>query len=148
MKTAPGLSLRAKITLALLVTGLVSAVLVGIIARLTFLQQFNRAMFDASFQAFSADVTAYVEQYGSIVARGRTVAFAVPIEELNLNPADQTYLDAMQHAMLYGIAGAGVMALALGFFFSGRLSANIRALAQAIQAMRRGDLRQHVRIAT
>src|SRR5688572_3330071 len=68
MKSALGLSLRAKITLALLVTGLVSAVLVGVIARLTFLQQFNRAMFDASFQAFSADVTAYIEEHGSLQA--------------------------------------------------------------------------------
>jgi two-component system, cell cycle response regulator len=237
MKIGFGVSLRAKITLALLVTGLVSAVLVGVIARLTFLQQFNRAIFDASFQAFSADVTAYIEEYGSlraaldaepyptfvmrrrervpapnrtvgadsmrpgakatvpaggaaqrpgfvppfhflaldlegkpvlgrgaeglsevtaelrakarpIVVRGQLAAYAVPIEQRNLNPVDQTYLDAMQSAMAYGVAGASLIALALGFFFSGRLSANIRKLAHAIQAMRAGNLRQHVDVGT
>lgn len=236
MKTRLRLSLRAKITLALLVTGLVSAVLVGVIARLTFLQQFNRATFGASFQAFSADVTAYVEAHGSleaalqaepypsfvarrretipapgrtvgadsartgrgfgppppggdqgpgfvppfffvaldlsgrpvigrgeagnlpdpppasraqarpIVVGGNTVAYAVPIEQRNFNAVDQTYLDAMQRAMGYGIVGAGLIALALGFFFSGRLIANLRALAQAIQGMREGELRQHVTV--
>ncbi|MBI2186245.1 MAG: diguanylate cyclase [Acidobacteria bacterium] len=218
------LSLRTKITLALLVTGLVSAVLVGVIARLTFLQQFNRAIFEESFLAFSGDVTAYVEAYGSleaalqaepfpqfvlrrresisapartvgadagriggpgfippfffialdlqgrpviggprpegrpdvtpelrararsIVVAGDTVAYAVPIEQPNFNAVDQTYLDAMQHAMGYGIAGATLIALALGFFFSHRLSANLRALARAIQAMRSGELRQHVHV--
>lgn len=237
MKFALGLSLRAKITLALLITGLVSAVLVGVIARLTFLQQFNRAMFDASFQAFSADVTAYIEEHGSlqaaldaepypqfvmrrrervpapnrtvgadsmrpggrlppsgdggprpgfvppfhflaldldgtpvlgrggpaglpevtpelraqarpIIVRNQIAAYAVPIEQRNLNPVDQTYLDAMQNAMAYGVAGAGIIALALGFFFSGRLSANIRRLTHAIQAMRKGELRQHVDVAS
>ena len=66
MKAGLRLTLRGKITLALLVTGLVSAVLVGLIARLTFLRQFNQAMFETSFQAFSADVGAYVDAYGSL----------------------------------------------------------------------------------
>jgi two-component system, cell cycle response regulator len=225
------LSLRAEITLALLVTGLSSAVLVGVIARLLFMQQFNRVAYEASFQSFQGDVRAYVEAYGTLEAalaaesfptfvdrrrqtvpaavrnvgrgaapqagRGRaggtpgpgfvppfffvaldgqgrpilgrgdlgppaaisrelrararpivvgneTVAYAVPIEQRNVNAIDDTYLDAMQNAMGYGIVGAGVLALALGFFFSGRLSANLRRLTHAMQAMRSGELRQHV----
>lgn len=50
----------------------------------------------------------------------------------------------MTSAMRYGIAGASLIALALGFFFSGRLSANLRALAHGIQSMRKGELRQIV----
>ncbi|MBI4264689.1 MAG: hypothetical protein HY657_09955 [Acidobacteria bacterium] len=42
------LSLRAKITLALLVTGLTSAVLVGVIARATFMRQFSDLAFENS----------------------------------------------------------------------------------------------------
>lgn len=243
------LSLRAKITLALLVTGLTSAVLVGVIARATFMRQFNDLAFENSFQAYQGDVAAYVEAYGTleaalqaepypqfvarrrqfvpapsrtgpgarsagdglppgdpppvggrgrraggrgpggppdfvppfffitldlegrpvlgredpaaapvvvtqdlkaqarpIVVRNQVVAYAVPIEQPNLTPVDTTYLDAMQSAMLYGVLGASLMALALGFFFSGRLSANLRILTRAIQAMASGDLRQHVSV--
>jgi diguanylate cyclase (GGDEF)-like protein len=250
VKTPLRPSLRAKITLALLFTGLTSAALVGVIARLTFLQQFNRVSFETSLQAFSGDLAAYVEAYGTLDAalqseafrefvdrrretvpapnrtigrgsrvglpgggspvggaqtdgetgppgglRGRgagpafmptfifmaldsrgepvsgigppsppaitpelraqarpirvrdeVVAYAVPIEQPNITLVDETYLDAMQSAVIWGIVGAGFMAVALGFFFSGRLSANLSALAQAIQAMRGGALRQHVTV--
>lgn len=227
------LSLRAKITLALLVTGLTSAVFVGVVARALFMQQFDRVAYETSFQSFQGDIQAYVETHGSldaalqaepfpdfvdrrrqtvpaptrnvgagsvqptagrrgggpgrgfippfffaaldlqgrpilgrgglgpdaasltpelraqarpIVVRDRTVAYAVPIEQRNVSAIDTTYLDAMQNAMTYGIVGAGVLALGLGFFFSGRLSANLRVLTQAMHAMRNGELRQHVAV--
>lgn len=227
------LSLRAKITLALLFTGLTSAAFVGVIARALFMQQFNRVAYEASFQSFQGDIRAYVEAHGSldtalqsepfpdfverrrqtvpaptrnvgagsvqqappgrrgggpgrgfvppffftaldlqgrpilgrgglapgapvtpelraqarpIVVRGQTVAYAVPIEQRNVSAVDATYLDAMQNAMTYGVIGAGLLALGLGFFFSGRLSANLRVLTQAMHAMRAGDLRQHVKV--
>jgi diguanylate cyclase (GGDEF)-like protein len=247
VKTSVRLSLRAKITLALLFTGLTSAVLVGVIARSLVMQQFSDAVFESSFSAFHGDMTAYLEAYGTspdawtepfpefaarrrltvpgpsregvssltrrsatptdpedvplpgaggpgpgpdaaasfvppfffvvvdpnrrvlrgpattfpagstvsanLVASGRpivvnnqTVAFAIPVGEPNLTDLDLTYLDAMRNGVLWGIAGAGILALALGFFFSGRLSANLRALAQAIEAVSSGDLRQHVRV--
>ena len=227
------LTLRAKITLALLVTGLTSAVFVGVVARALFMQQFNRVAYEASFQSFQGDIQAYVEAYGSleaalqaepfpdfverrrqtvpaptrnvgagsvgppaagrrgggpgrgfippffftaldlqgrpipgrggiapsapltpelraqarpIVVGNKTVAYAVPIEQRNVSAVDATYLDAMQNAMTYGIVGAGVLALGLGFFFSGRLSANLGVLTHAMHAMRNGELRQHVTV--
>ena len=101
-------SLRAKITLALLVTGLTSAALVGFIARAILMQQFNDAQ--------------------------------------NLTDFDRTYLTATQNAVGYGVAGAAALALVLGFFFSSRLSASVRTLTGAIQAMGQGQLQQHVTI--
>jgi hypothetical protein len=71
------MGLRAKITLALLVTGLTSAILVGLIAHSIFLQQFNRAAYEASFQAFHADVIAYVEEHGSLEVAEQVEPFSV-----------------------------------------------------------------------
>ena len=73
-------------------------------------------------------------------------AYAVPVERPNLTEVDVTYLTAMQNAVLYGVAGAGVLALALGFFFGSRLSVNLRTMANAIQAVGSGQLRQHVKV--
>jgi len=235
-------SLRAKITLALLVTGLTSAVLVGLIARAIVMQQFSAVVHENGFRTFSADVERYVKEYGSweeghrvetfgqwgrrqrgrgagprqadgglgllppppgrdprasagappppgrpgdgpgappflfmlvapsgqsllgpwaprtftpqevqsigrpIRVDGEVVAFAMPLEDPNLTTFDQTYLDAMQNAVAYGIGGAAILALGLGFFFSGRLSANLRTLTGALQAMAQGNLRQHVTV--
>lgn len=245
------LSLRAKITLALFVTGLTSAVLVGVIARSLLLREFNQIIFDSSFDAFRGDVTAYLETYGPwdearqiepfpdfverrranvpaptrrgvgagsrrggdpgpgrgatpgrggpppgrggppgdgaffpqfffvaldadgrvlpgppnqpwevgtmappearadarpITVRGQVMAYVVPIGTPNMTDFDRSYLDAMQNAALWGVAGAGVLALVLGLFFSGRLSANLRTLTRAMQAMAGGALRQHVTV--
>jgi two-component system, cell cycle response regulator len=227
-------TLRAKITFALLITGLTSAVLVGLIARAIVMQQFNTLVHENSFRLFTADVEAYVQEFGSwqeghrtipfgrwsqerrgargrgagpgrggqdaggllppppggrrgapgggqnlppflfvitdpegntlegpwqgravtpeevkekgrpIRAGGRVVAIAVPIDDPNLTTFDRSYLDAMQNAVGYGVAGAAALALALGFFFSGRLSASLQTLTHAIQEMGQGKLRQHV----
>jgi two-component system cell cycle response regulator len=235
-------SLRAKITLALLVTGLTSAVLVGVIARAILMQQFTAVVLDNSFRTFAADVERYVEEFGSweeghkvetfgawnrrrgrgagprgrgdggfnllppppgrggvdggagrqagprggaaagappflfmildpagnplqgpweprtftqaqiqeigrpIRVDGKVVAIAMPLDDPNLTTFDRTYLDAMQSSVEYGVAGAALLALALGFFFSGRLSANVHRLTGAIQAMTDGELRQKVHV--
>jgi diguanylate cyclase (GGDEF)-like protein len=61
----PSFSLRTKLTLALLVTGLASASAVGLAARAILLQRFDRLLLESSFQNFREDVTAYVATYGS-----------------------------------------------------------------------------------
>src|SRR5437763_15610696 len=56
-------SLRAKITLALLFVGLSSAVLVGIVAREILLRRFDQIQIDESFGRFQGDVVQYFEKY-------------------------------------------------------------------------------------
>src|SRR5689334_9059986 len=94
------LSLRAKLTLALLTVGIGSAVVVGAVARMIL-----RPHFDAF---------------------------------------DESYLAAMQSAMLYGVGVASLLALALGLIIGARLSRRLRQLTTAITAMSLGDLYQHV----
>jgi diguanylate cyclase (GGDEF)-like protein len=59
------LSLRTKFTLALLVVGLSSALLVGLVARIILLQRFNQIELAQSFQRFQANVVDYIQTYGS-----------------------------------------------------------------------------------
>ncbi len=223
-------SLRSRVTLALLVTGLVSAAVVGLVARTVVLQRFDRLMLDASFDRFQADVVAYVAQYGSwdaavaiepfgdfsrrrnappingaaparplpgaapvvnagadatpfrfllldaagqrvllgpdeyargkpvepalrrearpIEVNGRVAALAIPLRQPDFSAYDDSYLDAMQHAMLYGVGTAALLALGLGFFFGERLSRNVRALTEAMGAIGKGELRQRVDVRT
>src|SRR6185312_4407978 len=57
------LSLRTKITLALLTVGIASSVLVGIVAREILLQKFDGIQMRDSFNRFQADVVAYFTRY-------------------------------------------------------------------------------------
>ncbi|HEY5219157.1 MAG TPA: diguanylate cyclase [Gemmatimonadaceae bacterium] len=61
----PQNSLRGKLTLAFLLTGLASAAVVGLVARTVVIGRFNRALMATSFTAFQHDVAAYVTEYGS-----------------------------------------------------------------------------------
>jgi len=61
----PNFSLRTKLTLALLVTGLASASAVGLAARAILLQRFDRMLLERSFELFREDVTDYIATYGS-----------------------------------------------------------------------------------
>jgi len=199
-------SLRGRLTLALLFTGLVSAAVVGLVARTIVLGRFDRLLLESSLQAFQSDVVAYVGAHGTwsvaashepfgefvrlrqgpaagqppfrfllldpgtgrvlfgpgayqrgdpvpeelraqarpIVINGTVAALAVPLRQPNYNALDDGYLAAMQHAMLYGVGTAALLALGLGFFFGERLSRNVRALTEAIGAMGKGELRQRV----
>ncbi len=60
-----GLSLRTKVVLALLVTGLMAGLMVAGIAQWMVLRQFSQAVFRMSFDRFRNDVAAYLETYGS-----------------------------------------------------------------------------------
>jgi diguanylate cyclase (GGDEF)-like protein len=106
-------SLRSKVTLALFVTGLASAAVVGVVARTIAVGQFAAER--------------HAEQTQVAADGGQPVA-------------------AMEHAMLYGVATAAVLALGLGFFFGERLSRNVRILTDAISAMGKGQLRQRVQV--
>ena len=68
-------SLRVRVTLALLVTGLTSAAVVGVVARTVVLGRINRLLLDASFERFQGDVAAYVSKYGSWDAGVQRQAF-------------------------------------------------------------------------
>ncbi len=109
-------SLRSKVTLALLLTGLASAAVVGLVARTIVLGQFGP------------------ERRGDLVQAAAVAAAADP------------YVGAMERAMLYGVATAAGLALVLGFFLGERLSRNLRTLTEAIGAMGKGELRQRVHL--
>lgn len=109
-------SLRSKVTLALLVTGLASAAVVGLVARTIVLGQFGPGT------------------HADPARAGALAAGADP------------YIAAMERAMLYGLITAAALALVLGFFFGARLSRNLRALTDAIGRMGKGELRQRVHV--
>lgn len=63
---------------------------------------------------------------------------------LSPGPEDLAYLEVMRQALLSGVAAAAVLALLLGALLGSHLSAGLRRLTAAVQAMRTGDLRQQV----
>jgi two-component system cell cycle response regulator len=81
-----------------------------------------------------------------ITQGGRVVAYFVPDGKANYSELDLGYLSAMREALLYGILFAVLLTLALGFWFGSSLSHALRQLTSAVQAMRDGDLRQHIKV--
>lgn len=79
-----------------------------------------------------------------IMQGGQTVAYYVPDGKANYSELDLGYLSAMREALLYGILFAVLLTLVLGFWFGTSLSSALRQLTSAVQAMREGDLRQHI----
>lgn len=77
---------------------------------------------------------------------GRVRAWVSTEGVLSASPDDLAYLAAMREALLYGVAAATVLAVAMGLVLGGGLSAGLRRLTEAVQAMRRGELRQRVEI--
>ncbi len=63
---------------------------------------------------------------------------------LSPGPDDLAYLDAMRQALAWGVGVAAVLALLVGALLGEGLSARLRRLTAAVQAMRAGDLRQRV----
>src|SRR5438105_3561881 len=59
------LSLRTKLTLALLAVGISSAMLVGLVAREILLRRFDEIQLNESFGRFNDDVVDYFETYGT-----------------------------------------------------------------------------------
>ncbi|WP_083749095.1 GGDEF domain-containing protein, partial [Pelomonas sp. KK5] len=66
---------------------------------------------------------------------------------LSPGPDDLAYMDTMRQALWWGVGVAALLALALGALLGEGLSARLRRLTVAVQAMRAGDLRQRVAIA-
>ncbi len=76
----------------------------------------------------------------------QVAALAVPLDEPNLNPLDQGYMTAMQHALWCGVAGAALLATLLGLFFGSRWGRKLDEVTRAIQAMADGELHQEVAV--
>lgn len=81
-----------------------------------------------------------------IKQNGRVVAYFVPDGKANYSDMDLGYLSAMREALLYGILFAVLLTLGLGFWFGSNLSSALRQLTRAAQAMRDGDLKQHIKV--
>ena len=79
-----------------------------------------------------------------IEVNGRLVANAIPLRQPNFNAFDESYLGAMQNAMLYGVGAAALLAIVLGLAIGVRLSHRLSTLTTAIQAMGQGELYQRV----
>ncbi|MEL7084386.1 MAG: diguanylate cyclase [Cyanobacteria bacterium J06597_1] len=88
--------------------------------------------------------TRLFEQRQPIFVGGQPVAIAVPLGTPNLNQLDKRYLASLNLSLLYGMAVGSVSALLLGLTLGGQLSAPLRQLKRAIQAMDRGELHQEV----
>ena len=70
------MKLRSKLTLTLLLTGLVSAAVVGGTAYWLLMRDFQQSVMDHAFENFQADVAAYVATYGSWAEAERRENFA------------------------------------------------------------------------
>jgi diguanylate cyclase (GGDEF)-like protein len=79
-----------------------------------------------------------------VMAGGRIVAYVSPEGVLTPSKQEQQYLDAMRDALLAGVTGAAVVALALGFLLSRGLSRTLSHLTGAVRAMHGGSLLQRV----
>lgn len=75
---------------------------------------------------------------------GRVQAYVSTEGVLSPGPEDEAYLAIMRQALCYGAGGALGLALLLGLLLGQGLSAPLRRLTDAVQAMRGGDLRQRV----
>lgn len=59
------MSLRTRIILALLLSSLATVTLVGVVANQRLLRKFNDLIAEDASRAFRADVSAFIETYGS-----------------------------------------------------------------------------------
>jgi two-component system, cell cycle response regulator len=75
-----------------------------------------------------------------------TVAYFSPQGKVNYSDLDLGYLAAMREALIYGVAAAMLLTLILGVLFGNQLSAALRKLTAAAQAMADGKLQQFIEI--
>jgi len=88
---------------------------------------------------------AILRQARPISVGGRIAALAVPVGVPQLSEQDRAYLSVMRKALLNGMLGATVLAVALGLLLGTRFGARVRELTAAIRSMRPdGELRQQV----
>jgi two-component system cell cycle response regulator len=75
---------------------------------------------------------------------GKVLAYFSPHGQPNYSAQDLDYLQAMREALVYGTAAAVALTTMLGLLFGNSLSKTIRSLTQAVKAMSKGELLQHV----
>jgi diguanylate cyclase (GGDEF)-like protein len=79
-----------------------------------------------------------------VTINGSIAAYVSPEGVLTPSKQEQQYLDAMRDALLAGVTGAAVVAVALGFLLSRGLSRTLSHLTGAVRAMHGGSLLQRV----
>jgi len=79
-----------------------------------------------------------------VMVDGQVRAFVSTEGVLTPGPDDLAYMDLMRQALLWGVGVAAALALALGALLGEGLSARLRRMTAAAQAMRGGDLRQRM----
>jgi len=79
-----------------------------------------------------------------VTVEGTVRAYVSTEGVLSPGPDDLAYLDTMRQALLWGVGVAAALALILGALLGEGLSARLRRLTAAVQAMRAGDLRQRM----
>ena len=60
------------------------------------------------------------------------------------SPLESDFLDQVNHALILGGLGAGLIAIILSFVLARQLTAPLRALTTAAERMSHGDLSQRV----
>lgn len=73
-------SLRTKLSLALIATGLSAVIVVGVIAQWRVSERFNQIAMERAFENFQADVTDYIDLYGSWQAAQQAEPFGRFVE--------------------------------------------------------------------
>ena len=81
-----------------------------------------------------------------IESDGRIVAHFLPDGKPNYSDLDLGYLAAMREALILGTIAGTIFTLVLGLVFGSYLSRALGKLTRAVQAMRKGEIKQQVHI--
>ena len=81
-----------------------------------------------------------------IVAGGKQVGMAVPLKRPARTDLEEQYLSTIRESWLYSLLAAAVLAIPIGIILGNRFAGPIVELTGAIGRMRRGLLRQSVRV--
>ncbi|MTV38821.1 diguanylate cyclase [Duganella radicis] len=80
----------------------------------------------------------------AVSVNGNVVAYVSPEGVITPSKQELQYLAAMREALWYGVSGAAVLALVLGFLLSRSLGRTLGHLTKAVRAMHGGSLLQRV----
>jgi len=80
----------------------------------------------------------------AVMVNGAVAAYVSPEGVITPSKQELQYLAAMREALWYGVSGAAVLALALGFLLSRSLGRTLGHLTKAVRAMHGGSLLQRV----
>lgn len=81
-----------------------------------------------------------------VLVNGRVAAYISTQGTLAPTEQELKYLNAMRDALTYGVAGAALLAVALGLALGTSLSRNLAKLTNAVRAMKPGALHQQVAV--